>query len=130
PSDRNVLIPVPNQLAAMLGVLSALGMDQASAALLRMRSEVEGLVSTEVDPARVDQTGVFDRLAGNLGALGFLIDMLSVQPQMAKSLFVYDANAGTLSPVMGRSAQHPVTGHNAMPAQPVEARLIEQAQLL
>ena len=46
---------------------------------------------------------MFDRLAGNLGALGFLIDMLSVQPQLAKSLFVYDADAGTLGPVMGRS---------------------------
>ena len=34
---------------------------------------------------------MFDRLAGNLGALGFLIDMLSVQPQLAKSLFVFDA---------------------------------------
>ncbi|HEY2927672.1 Hpt domain-containing protein [Piscinibacter sp.] len=130
PADRNVLIPVPNQLSAMRGVLSVLGMDQASAALLRMRDEVDGLVSTEIDPQRVEQAGVFDRLAGNLGALGFLIDMLSVQPQMAKSLFVYDANAGTLSPVMGRSAQRPATGHTATPAMPVEARLIEQAQLL
>jgi chemosensory pili system protein ChpA (sensor histidine kinase/response regulator) len=33
-----------------------------------------------------------------------MIDMLSVQPHMAKSLFVYDAAAGTLAPVMGRSA--------------------------
>ena len=129
PSDRNVLIPVPNQLAAMRGVLSVLGMDQASAALLRMRSEVEGLVSTEVDPARVDQTGVFDRLAGNLGALGFLIDMLSVQPQMAKSLFVYDAQQGTLNPVMGRSAQRAASVHTPPPVA-VEPRLIEQAQML
>ena len=60
-------------------------------ALLRMRDEVDGLVSTEVDPTRVRSAGVFDRLAGNLAALGFLIDMLSVQPQMAKSLFPFDA---------------------------------------
>lgn len=123
PEERNVLIDVPHQLSAMRGVLSVLGMDHASAALLRMRDEVDGLISTEVDPQRVGQAGVFDRLAGNLGALGFLIDMLSVQPQMAKSLFRYDAANGLLSPVMGRGAP---------PRGPAVAapRLIEQAQQL
>ncbi|MEO7008673.1 MAG: hybrid sensor histidine kinase/response regulator, partial [Caldimonas sp.] len=53
PADPNVLITVPQQLSAMRGVLSVLGMDHASAALLRMRDEVDGLASTEVDPARV-----------------------------------------------------------------------------
>ncbi len=127
PTERDVLIPVPNQLSAMRGVLSVLGMDHASHALLRMRDEVDGLVSTEIDPARVHQAGVFDRLAGNLGALGFLIDMLSVQPQMAKSLFRYDAEAGTLSPVMGRGEVH---APSATGAPAVDPRLIEQAQLL
>ena len=91
-----------------------------------MRDEVDKLVSTEVDPERIKAAGVFERLAGNLSALGFMIDMLSVQPQMAKSLFVYDAEAGTLAPVMGRSAApNPASG-----AAPVEPRLIEQAQML
>ena len=129
PDDRAVLIPVPNQLSAMRGVLSVLGMDQASAALLRMRDEVDGLASTEVDPQRVAQAGVFERLAGNLGALGFLIDMLSVQPQMAKSLFTYDADTGTLSAVMGRR-DGPLTLGPAAGTAPVEQRLIEQAQSL
>ena len=124
PQDRDVLIPVPNQLSAMRGVLSVLGVDQATAALLRMRDEIEGLIQTEIDPARVGQTGLFERIAGNLGALGFLIDMLSVQPQMAKSLFVFDPRSGTLDPVMGRG---PAT---ARAATPVEPRLIEQAQHL
>ncbi len=130
PADRAVLIPVPNQLSSMRGVLSVLGMDQASMALLRMRDEVDGLVSTEVDPERVQQAGVFDRLAGNLGALGFLIDMLSVQPQMAKSLFSYDADAGRLNPVMGRNAQRPPGSGHAAAAPVIEPRLIEQAQML
>ncbi|WP_298832251.1 Hpt domain-containing protein [uncultured Piscinibacter sp.] len=126
PEDRQVLIPVPGQLSAMRGVLSVLGIDQATAALLRMRDEVEGLTQTEVDPKRVAQTGLFDRLAGNLGALGFLIDMLSVQPQMAKSLFVFDPRTGTLDPVMGRGTQHRAPSTLAL----VEPRLIEQAQQL
>jgi chemosensory pili system protein ChpA (sensor histidine kinase/response regulator) len=125
PLDRRVLIPVPNQLSAMRGVLSVLGMEQASAALLRMRDGVDGLASTVVEPERVVQAGVFHRLADNLGALGFLIDMLSVQPVLAKSLFVWDADGGTLSPVMGRGA----APAPAAPG-PVEPRLIEQAQQL
>ena len=125
PADAAVLVEVPTQLASMRGVLSVLGMEQASQALLRMRDEVQGLVSTQVDPARIAQAGVFDRLAGNLSALGFMIDMLSVQPQLAKSLFVYDADAGTLAPVMGRSG--PAKSELATP---IEPRLIEQAQML
>ena len=129
PADPTVLIPVPNHLSAMRGVLSVLGMDHAASALLRMRDEVDGLSSTEVDLSRVGQAGVFDRLAGNLGALGFLIDMLSVQPALAKSLFAYDAETGTLSPVMGRSDRAPVTPGEPAPAA-AEPRLIEQAQML
>ena len=130
PEEREVLIPVPHQLSAMRGVLSVLGMDHASAALLRMRDEVEGLVSTEVDPDRVGQAGMFDRLANNLGALGFLIDMLSVQPQMAKLLFSYDTQSGVLTPVMGRSAVRAPMNAGQSAAAPVEQRLIEQAQTL
>ncbi|TXC65415.1 hypothetical protein FSC37_02805 [Piscinibacter aquaticus] len=91
-----------------------------------MRDEVEGLIQTELDPTRINQTGLFDRIAGNLGALGFLIDMLSVQPQMAKSLFVFDPRTGTLDPVMGRGDS---TRHGGS-VPPVEPRLIEQAQQL
>ena len=126
PNDHGGLVEVPVKLASMRGVLSVLGIDSASQALLRMKGEVEGMVSTEIDIGRIRAAGVFDRLAGNLSALGFLIDMLSVQPQMAKSLFVFDAESGTLSPVMGRSAAATVMAS----APPVEPRLIEQAQML
>ncbi|HZE90830.1 MAG TPA: Hpt domain-containing protein [Rhizobacter sp.] len=131
PASRETLLPVPGQLATMRGVLSVLGMDQAAHAVLRMRDDVDGLIGTEVDPLLVVQSGTFDRLASNLGALGFLIDMLSVQPQMAKSLFVFDAQAGTLSPLMGRNP----TARSATQLMPpqvaaVEPRLIEQAQQL
>jgi chemosensory pili system protein ChpA (sensor histidine kinase/response regulator) len=103
PSRRDVLIPVPGQLSAMRGVFSVLGLDQASHAVLHMRDEVDELAQTEVDPPRAVQTGTFDRLADNLGALSFLIDMLSVQPQLAKSLFRFDPETGSLSAVMGQS---------------------------
>lgn len=138
PADRQVLIPVPGLLQSMRGVLSVLGMDQASQAVLRMRDDVDAFAQTEVDPAHAAQHGTFDRLAGNLGALGFLIDMLSVQPAMAKSLFAFDAASGTLRSVVGGGAAHRPSGFGALdgaaeaPAAPtlVEPRLIEQAQSL
>lgn len=133
PTDRSVLMPVPGQLTAMRGVLSVLGMEQASHAVLKMRDVIDEMIATEVDPVRAAETGTFDRLAGNLGALGFLIDMLSYQPQMAKSLFVYDVERGELRPVMGRSEPAAQAAEPAPPDVPVlviEPRLIEQAQTL
>jgi len=103
PAHREVLIPVPGQLQSMRGVLSVLGLDQASQAVLHMRDDVDALAQTEVDPQRAIQAGTFDRLADNLGALSFLIDMLSVQPALAKSLFRFDPAAGSLTAVMGQS---------------------------
>jgi chemosensory pili system protein ChpA (sensor histidine kinase/response regulator) len=103
PAQRELLIPVPAQLSAMRGVLSVLGMDQASQAVLHMRDAVDELARTEVDPQRAIQAGTFDHLADNLGALSFLIDMLSVQPALAKSLFRFDADSGSLSALMGQS---------------------------
>jgi chemosensory pili system protein ChpA (sensor histidine kinase/response regulator) len=132
PSQRQVLIPVPNQLSAMRGVLSVLGMDQASQAVLHMRDDVDALAQTEVDPQRAVQAGTFDRLADNLGALSFLIDMLSVQPTLAKSLFHYDAATGSLSAVMGQSAR--ISAFAAFDDTPLPAAqtppLLDQAQSL
>ena len=103
PAQRSLLIPVPGQLQAMRGVLTVLGMGQASQAVMHMSEDVDALAQTEVDPQRAVQTGTFDRLADNLGALSFLIDMLSVQPALAKSLFRFDPDSGSLSAVMGQS---------------------------
>ena len=104
PSKRELLIPVPAQLSAMRGVLTVLGLAQAALACVHMRDEVDELANTEIDTERAAPRELFDRLANNLGALGFLIDMLSVQPQLAKRMFRFDEASGLLSPVMGRRA--------------------------
>ena len=131
-SDPKPLIQVPTHLSAMRGVLSVLGMDHASAALVKMRDEVASLASAHgADLPHAAQAGVFDRLAGNLGALGFLIDMLSVQPQMAKSLFVFDAAQGLLKPIMGRDDDHSeLSVHAALAGSAMEQQLIDQASQL
>jgi chemosensory pili system protein ChpA (sensor histidine kinase/response regulator) len=115
PKDRTVLVPVPAQLQSMRGVLSVLGMDQASQAVLHMRGDVDTLIATEVDPADAKNARTFERLAENLGALGFLIDMVSVQPHVAKSLFRFDASTGVLESVMGRQRPTPVVAPAVVP---------------
>ena len=131
PTQRQGLIPVPGQLQAMRGVLSVLGMGQASQAVLHMRDEVDALAQTEVDPHRAVQAGTFDHLADNLGALSFLIDMLSVQPALAKSLFRFDPDTGKLSAVMGQ-AERPsaFAAFDDEPQDGFSAPLIDQAHSL
>lgn len=98
--DLAGLHSVPNHLSQMRGVLSVLGLDQASLAVARMRETVERLLLNEVpEQQRLD---VFEKLGNSLGALGFLIDMLSYQRAMARKLFVYDEELGELRILMGR----------------------------
>jgi len=128
PGQREVLIPVPAQLSSMRGVLSVLGQDHASHAVVRMRDDVDALIAPDAAHAG-PQAGAFDRLADNLGALSFLIDMLSVQPQMAKSLFRFDAASGNLQSVMDRAQRPSVFG--ALEAKPADEQgLVEQADAI
>ncbi|MGA0610386.1 Hpt domain-containing protein [Caldimonas sp. KR1-144] len=117
PAEPDLLMPVPGQLQAMRGVLSVLGLDQGSHAVLRMRDDVDALIAAQA--AAASRTDVFDRLAGNLSALSFLIDLLGVQPQAAKSLFLFDAESGLLRSLVGARGGVPAT-----------ATLAEQAQRL
>ena len=122
PKDKAVLANVPGQLAQMRGVLSVLGLDQASQAVMRMRDSVEQMLETEIDEERARAAGTFDQLGNNLGALSFLIDMLNYQPALAKKLFVYDSVKGELRPLMGRAEK---TSH-AAPAPQAPSQTISQ----
>ena len=116
--DRDALTPVPNQFNAMRGVLSVLGLDQAAQAVQRMRDDVAAVLAQDADASRAT-----DQLADNLGALSFLIDMLGVQPQLAKALFRFDPATGRFAALMGRAkaAAKPVA---------VEPALLDQVQTL
>ncbi|MET1115919.1 MAG: Hpt domain-containing protein [Comamonas sp.] len=100
PAQLELLAPVAGHMAQMRGVLSVLGLEQACLAVVRMRDCVEQLMRGEV--AAGEQPQVFARLGNNLGALGFLIDMLSYQRNLARTLFVYDETLGELRILMGR----------------------------
>jgi chemosensory pili system protein ChpA (sensor histidine kinase/response regulator) len=105
PADKGPLRDAPGFLAQMRGVLSVLGLDQASQAVLHMRDMVENIITTEVEEEKARAAGTFDKLGINLGALGFLIDMLNYQPSLAKKLFVWDEAQGELRPLMGRAPE-------------------------
>jgi len=129
PTQREGLYPVPAQLNAMRGVFSVLGLDHASHAVVRMRDDVDLLIAA---PAGTPDAAATERLASNLGALGFLIDMFNVQPALAKSLFAFDAKSGQLHAVAA-GGRHRASGFGGLEptlGTPVEPRLIEQAQSL
>ncbi len=104
PKDKAPLNDVPNQLAQMRGVFSVLGLDQASLATVRMRDTVEKFLVDNIDEDTA-RTSVFEKFGNSLGALGFLIDMLSYQRALAKKLFVYDEALGEFKPLMGRERE-------------------------
>jgi chemosensory pili system protein ChpA (sensor histidine kinase/response regulator) len=101
PDERLPLHEVPGMLAQMRGVFSVLGLDQAALAALRMRDQVELALSAD-EQSPEEQIGVFEKFGNSLGAMGFLIDMLSYQRELAKRLFVYDEVLGEFRSLMGR----------------------------
>jgi chemosensory pili system protein ChpA (sensor histidine kinase/response regulator) len=121
PAEKALLRTVPSQLLQMRGVFSVLGLEQAAETVQRMRDDVEQMLVGSASP--VEEMQSFDALGNNLGALGFLIDMLGYQPALAKRLFVFDAEAGELKPLMGRHGDHATaetsTPGVAMGAEPV-----------
>lgn len=101
PEDKSSLQNVPHGMSQMRGVLSVLGMEDATQTVLQMREVVENIMVGDASPEALRGEGIFERLGNNLGALGFLIDMLSYQPVLARKLFVFDSINGELRPLMG-----------------------------
>ena len=100
--DKTSLQPVPGRLSQMRGVLSVLGLDQASRAVLQMKGTVEQMLDAEFDGQQERAAGTFEQFGNNLGVLSFLIDMLNYQPALVKKLFVYDEEKDQLTSLMGR----------------------------
>ncbi|MET0540547.1 MAG: Hpt domain-containing protein, partial [Variovorax sp.] len=120
PSEKALLRAVPTQLMQMRGVFSVLGLDQAAQTVQRMRDNVDHLVAGDTPD---EESRDFDSLGNNLGALGFLIDMLGYQPALAKRLFVFDESVGELKPLMGRQTAEPEAPAAPEPAPQVEVAL-------
>jgi chemosensory pili system protein ChpA (sensor histidine kinase/response regulator) len=123
PQNKSFLQELPSKLAQMRGVFSVLGLDQPSLAALRMRASIEQFLVDDIDEESA-RTGIFEKLGNSLGAMGFLIDMLSYQRELAKRLFVYDEELGEFRPLMGRERTT-----EQEPQAPVAETRLEQAVL-
>jgi chemosensory pili system protein ChpA (sensor histidine kinase/response regulator) len=104
PGEKSGLHVAVSQLAQMRGVLSVLGLDHAVQTVASMLAQVDEILDTKIDAAQALEAGTFRQLGNNLSVLGFLIDMISYQPMLAKKLFVFDEEKGELLPLMGRHA--------------------------
>lgn len=107
PQDPNALQFVPDRLHQMRGVFSVLGLEQAALAIVHLRGCTERFLAGGSDPHT--HATLAERLGNSLGALGFLVDMLSYQRALARSLFVFDEERGEFRPVMGRAPAQPQT---------------------
>ena len=105
PTLVHVLQSVTGKLSQMRGIFSVLGLDEAGSAVVDMRDRVEEFEFSSFNFEQARVAGVIDKFGNNLGALGFLIDMLNYQPALVKKLFVFDAKTGVLNPLMGRVKQ-------------------------
>ena len=119
-SDPSLLGPVAGHLSQMRGVLSVLGLDQASHAMVRMRQNVERLQTESL--SQPEQQVLFEKMGNSLGALGFLIDMLSYQRNMARKLYEFDEEAGELKLLMGRTRARAAEGEGRASVEAQQAR--------
>ena len=96
-----VLHAAPAHLAQMRGVFMVLGLEQAALAAVRMRSSIEKYLLDSVDAA-IHPSALFDTLGNSLGAMGFMIDMLSYQLPLARRMFVYDEGLAEFRSIIER----------------------------
>lgn len=88
------LVEASTKLSSTKGVFSLLDATEASQAVHTMRMDLDVLLHEAEGVARDEAQ---ERLVLNLGALGFLVDCLGVQPSAAQSLFVFNPDTGLLT---------------------------------
>jgi len=88
------LAPIFEQVS---GVLDVLGFEDPAQALRLVRDAVQGFVDPAI-PADVD---AFNRIAQNVGAVGFFVSTLVQQPQPPRGMFALDRATGVFTANMG-----------------------------
>jgi chemosensory pili system protein ChpA (sensor histidine kinase/response regulator) len=120
PSQRQGVDALPARFAQMQGVLSVLGLQDAARTAQAMQEAAQGLVDGQLALGSPGWQG----LVHNLGALGFLIDVLGLHPAAAQQGFAFDREAGELRPLLaaqGRVAAVAEVAEAATPATPAPA---------
>jgi len=96
PSQRQGVGALPARFAQMQGVLSVLGLLDAARTAQAMETTARELFAGRADLG----SPAWRSLVHNLGALGFLVDVLGLHPASAQRGFRFDADTGELRPLL------------------------------
>ncbi len=92
PAQRDPLADLDASFEQLAGVFGVLGHEDAVAAL----HDIAAVVRRFRDPAVDADRQEFARIAQNLGAIGFFVDMLVQDPAAPRAMFRFDPQTGTL----------------------------------
>ncbi len=98
PAERGELLGTVPLFDQVCGVLSVLGHDEPVAALRNVQQSVKAYA----DPAVTARPDDFQRIAQNLGAIGFFVETLSQDVEQPRSMFHYDPGSGMFSADLGQ----------------------------
>ena len=102
PGDVGILGVVAGHLSQLYGVFSVLGIQQAAKAVFKIREVLDIHLARALrsQPLPIKH---YERIANSVSTLGFLIDLINYQIDLAKGLFVYDDAAGEIRYLNGRN---------------------------
>ncbi|HEX5640471.1 MAG TPA: Hpt domain-containing protein [Burkholderiaceae bacterium] len=98
PAERAELAATTGMFDQVCGVLSLLGYDDPVVAL----RNVQQSIARFVDPAVEPEPQEFDRIAQNLGAIGFFVESVGQDADRPRGMFHYDPATGVFSADIGQ----------------------------
>ncbi|NYE61829.1 chemosensory pili system protein ChpA (sensor histidine kinase/response regulator) [Duganella sp. 1224] len=142
PSKRPSLLALEPVLHQLQGALSVLDQEDATRAVLQVKSVVHALAHGDTEPSA--EPKVLDDIAQNVGALGFFVDMLAQNAAGARERFAFDTEQGSFrsvpfkkmaatAPIPVLDEQVPAPAPLAMPAEapvPAASDAAVEAELL
>ena len=117
PAERGELLGTVPLFDQVCGVLSVLGHEEPVGALRHVQQSVKNFASPAVE-ARPEE---FQRIAQNLGAVGFFVETLTQDGEQPRSMFHYDPATGMFSADLGQGpaeAEAVDSGEDWVPPQP------------
>lgn len=95
PSSREELPSTLPLIDQVCGVMSVLGRDDPVAALRNVQQAIRTLA--EADPTMPTPPDVLQRIAQNLGAVGFFVETLAADVEQPRGMFRFDPDTGLFS---------------------------------
>ena len=98
PAERAELAGATGMFDQVCGVLSLLGYDDPVAALRNVQQSIARFADPAVEPHPAE----FDRIAQNLGAIGFFVESVGQDADRPRGMFHYDPTTGVFTADIGQ----------------------------